>query len=246
MIANTQSIVLRAVKYGETSIISTQFTRQFGVQAYLVRGVRTTSPKGRNNKAGLLQPSTLLDITSYQKPQGNLHRLNEFSLTKVYSNIYEEVLRNTIAIFSAELLLRLLPEAAPMPEFFDFAQAYYLNLDEIAVQNVGNFPLFFVLQCSRAFGYELSGTWTEDTPYLNLLQGSFSAHSPEGGTMVTIDDAKALAALMHIHSFEELHSVKMNAAMRLRLLEWFLEFLRCHTEHMGQLKSLQVLKAILH
>ena len=150
MIANTQSIVLRAVKFGETSIISTQFTRLFGVQAYLIRGVRTSSSKGRNNKAGLLQPATLLDITSYQKPQSNLHRLNEFSLTKVYSNIYEEILRNSIAIFSVELLLRLLPEAAPMPEFFDFAQAYFLDLDETTIENLGNFPLFFVLQCSRA------------------------------------------------------------------------------------------------
>jgi DNA repair protein RecO (recombination protein O) len=246
VIANTQSIVLRAVKYGETSIISTQFTRLFGVQAYLVRGVRTSSAKGRSNKAGLLQPCTLLDITSYQKPQSNLHRLNEFSVTKVFSNLYEEIMRNSIAIFSAELLLRLLPEAAPMPEFFDFAQAYFLSLDEIAVENVGNFPLFFALQASRAFGYELSGTWTEETPYLDIRKGSFSEGSPLGSTAVTLEDAKALAALMHVQTFKELHTVKMNAGMRFRLLEWFLEFLRCHTEHMGQLKSLQVLKAVLH
>ena len=36
----TKGIVLRTVKYGETSIIVTIFTELFGIQSYLVNGVQ--------------------------------------------------------------------------------------------------------------------------------------------------------------------------------------------------------------
>ncbi len=43
----TKGIVLRTVKYGETSMIITMFTELFGLQSYLVNGVRTSSKKGK-------------------------------------------------------------------------------------------------------------------------------------------------------------------------------------------------------
>ena len=47
MISKTKGIVLRTVKYGETSVVVTIFTELFGLQSYLVNGVRAsnTNPK---------------------------------------------------------------------------------------------------------------------------------------------------------------------------------------------------------
>ena len=246
MITTTQSIVLRSIKYGETSLVSTQFTRIYGIQTYMVQGIRAASAKGRSSRAGLLQPAMLLDITAYHKPQGNLQRLKEFSPAVIYQSIHEEVVKNSIALFSVELLLCLLPEAAPMPELFDFATEYFTELDIRSLDDVGNFPVFFALQCSRFLGYELAGQWTEQTPYLNLIEGGFTAESPLGGTAVTTEDAAALARLMQVRHFNDLAGVEMNGAIRQRLLEWHLQFLHLHTEHMRPLKSLAVLKTVLH
>lgn len=246
MIATTQSIVLRAVKYGETSLITTQFTRIYGVQPYIVQGVRSASARGRSTRAGLLQPATVLDITAYHKPGGNLQRLKEFSPAIIYQSVHEEVLKNSVALFSVELLLRLLPEAAPMPELFDFAVEYLAQLDARPIAEVGNFPVFFALQCSRALGYEIAGRWSEQSPYLNLVEGGFTSDPPMGGTTVTTDDAAALAKLMQVRQFDDLPRVAMNGVIRQRLLEWYLQFLHRHTEHMGAIKSLSVLQAVLH
>jgi DNA repair protein RecO (recombination protein O) len=41
MLHKTKGLVLRAVKYGETSLVVTMFTELFGVQSYMVNGVRT-------------------------------------------------------------------------------------------------------------------------------------------------------------------------------------------------------------
>lgn len=246
MISTTISIVLRSIKYGETSLVSTQFTRIYGVQTYLVQGVRTASAKGRSSRAGLLQPAMLLDIVSYHKPQGNLQRLKEFTPAVIYNSIHEEVIKNSIALFSVELLLRLLPESAPMPELFDFVKAYMEHLDVQAVEEVANFPVFFALQCSRALGYEILGRYSDQTPYLNLTEGAFTTDPPFAGTTVTTDDAASLAQLLQVRQFEELGRISMNGAARQRLLEWYLQFLQRHTEHMRPVKSLAVLQAILH
>ena len=45
MLFKTKGIVMRAVKYGETSLVVTIFTELFGMQTYMVNGVRISSPK---------------------------------------------------------------------------------------------------------------------------------------------------------------------------------------------------------
>ena len=63
VLQKTQGIVLRSLRYGETSLISHIFTRANGVQSFMVQGVRTSSQ--RSNKAALLQPASLLELVVY-------------------------------------------------------------------------------------------------------------------------------------------------------------------------------------
>jgi len=244
MLQNTKGIVLRSIKYGETSLVSTLFTREFGIQAYLVQGVRTA--KAKHNRAGLLQPATLLELTAYQKPQKNLQHLREFQAAHVYGSLQEEVIKNSIALFSVELLLRLLPEHAPQPELFDFCFEYFKTLDQLAGDEVANFPLYFIVEISRSLGYELKGNYSEATPHLNVQEGGFSDHLPLVRPFVSDEDANLLNELLLIDSFTGLKEVRMNAQARFRLLDWYIEFLYQHTQHLSRIKSLAVLQAILH
>src|SRR5471030_912859 len=49
MIYSTKGIVLRTVKYGETSVIAAIFTEVFGIQSYIVNGVRTAGRTSKND-----------------------------------------------------------------------------------------------------------------------------------------------------------------------------------------------------
>ena len=246
MLASTQAIVLRSIKYGETSLIVTMFTRVFGVQAYLVQGIRVASAKGRSSRAGLLQPATLLDIVAYRSPGQHLQRLREFTPAHLYTSLQSEVVKNSIALFSVELLLRLIPEGAEHPELFDAAFDYFRKLDELPVAAVANFPLYFIILCSRALGYELSGKYAEATPHLNLREGGFTADAPVVRPFVADEEAAALAQILAVRQMENLTAIEMNAGMRFRLIDWYLEFLHQHTQHLGPIKSLGVLRTILH
>jgi DNA repair protein RecO (recombination protein O) len=79
----TKGIVLRVVKYGETSLVVTIFTELFGVQSYMVNGVRTSTKKG-TGKANLFQPTAILDLIVYHNELKHLNRIREFKWHYMY------------------------------------------------------------------------------------------------------------------------------------------------------------------
>lgn len=192
-----------------------------------------------------MQPSTLLEMETYHRPQKSLQRLREFHYAYIYQSLQQEVAKNSIALFSVEMLLRLLPEEAPMPELFDFAFDYFITLDHLSVTEVANFPIYFVIQCSRLLGYELLGTYSPETPYLNLQEGGFSSLMPQVRPFMSDEDATILASILQIREMTSLKEISISGDVRNRLLDWYLEFLHQHTQHLGQLKSLSVLRTIL-
>jgi DNA repair protein RecO (recombination protein O) len=244
MLHKTRGITLRSIKYGDTSLIVTMFTGTFGVQTYMVQGVR--SQKSQRNKAAAFQPGTLLELVVYHHPMKNLQRIREFELAYIYSSVQENVIKNTIVLFSGEVLLRLLPEHAPLPPLFDFTWQYFIALDKLPVAHTGNLPLYFVIQCSRELGYELIGSYSPTTPNLNLQEGGFTEHPPVAAPYMSNEEARALGALQAVDSYEALSAIELNGAMRLRLIDWYISFLQQHSQHMGNIKSLPVLRAILH
>ena len=244
MIETTRGIVLRSVKYGESSLISSIFTRTYGVQSYMVQGIRTT--RSRHNKAGLLQPAALLDLVVYQKPHGGLQRIRDMQFAHIYTRMQEDIVRNSIALFSVELLLRLLPEHAPQPELFDLATHYFVQLDRMPIEGIANFPLYFLVECGRCLGYGIRGEYSLQTPYLNLHEGAYTSAPPVIQPFVEEGAARALSLLSKLETAERSGEILMNAGMRFGLVEWYISFLQRHTQHMGAIRSLQILQMILH
>src|SRR5580765_4584567 len=114
MIHKTKGIVLRTVKYGETSVIVTILTELFGLQSYLVNGVRTTSGKGAS-RAGMFQPAAILDLVIYYQETKNLNRLKEYEWNHLYQYIFSDVVVNSISLFMIELLQKCLKQPEPNP-----------------------------------------------------------------------------------------------------------------------------------
>ncbi len=244
MLQKTNGIVLRSVKYGETSLIVTLFTSVYGIQAYMVQGVR--SSKASRSKSSYFQPGTLLDMVVYMQSNKNMQRIREFQASYIYNSVQEDVVKNSILLFSSEFMLRLLPEHAPLIELFDFTQRYFIALDSLSTRDVANFPLYFMIQCSRLLGYEPKGGYSIETPFLDREEGGFSVHPPVVPPYTTDEDARALGALLQAETYVTVIAVQMNSEMRLRLIDWYIAFLQQYAQHLGNIRSLQVLRTILH
>src|SRR5882757_2025035 len=150
----TKGIVLRIVKYGETSLIVTVYTELFGVQSYLVNGVRTSSRKGPG-KANLFQPAAILDLVVYHNELKNLQRIREFRWAHLYNHIFFDVLKNAVALFMVEMLQKCLRQPEPNPDLFYFIEDAFIHLDNADSVVVANYPLFFSLHLAGFLGFRI-------------------------------------------------------------------------------------------
>lgn len=117
MLHTTKAIVLRTIKYGDTSIVVTMYTELFGVQSYLVNGVRSEKSSA---KANIYQPTTLLDLEVYHQPNKNLQRIKEARIYFLYQSLQSVMVKNTIAIFVTELITKTISEPEESAVLFDF------------------------------------------------------------------------------------------------------------------------------
>src|ERR1043165_660167 len=163
---NTKGIVLRTVKYGETSVIVTIFTELFGIQSYIVNGVRTSSKKG-SGKANLFQPGAILELTAYHNELHHLQRLREFRWSYIYQHIFFDVLKNSVALFMVELLSKTLKQPESNPELFYFAEDAFTHLDKATDQVLANYPLYFSLHLATFYGFQFSDRYSENLPFLD-------------------------------------------------------------------------------
>src|SRR5690554_158691 len=107
MIYKTRGVVFRFTKFQESSIIVTIFTEQFGLQTYIVNGVRSKSAR---NKIALYQPLTLLNLVVYHRENVNIERIKEASCLHPYRTLTTDIRKSTIALFINELLNKTIRE----------------------------------------------------------------------------------------------------------------------------------------
>ncbi|MGZ8510355.1 MAG: DNA repair protein RecO [Chitinophagaceae bacterium] len=241
---HTSGIVLRTVKYGETSVIVTIFTELFGVQSYLVNGVRTSSKKG-SGKANLFQPTSILDMIVYHNELKQLQRIKEFRWSFLYQHILSDVRKNAVALFMVELLTKCLKQPEANPDLFHFAEDSFMHLDKASDAVTANFPLFFALHLPVFFGFRVSDNYSERNPFLDLREGEFLRDQP--GHPHFLDDKQAFVTsqLLKVQQPEELEEIKLNHDFRRNLLFVYETYYALHIQDFGTMRTLPVLREIL-
>ncbi|HET6254565.1 MAG TPA: DNA repair protein RecO [Puia sp.] len=240
----TKGIVLKTVKYGETSLIATLYTELFGIQSYLVNGVRTSSRKGPG-KANLFQPAAILDLLVYHNDLKNLQRIRELSWAFLYQNIFFDVIRNAVALFMVELLQKCLKQPEPNPELFYFVEDSLLHLDKSEGQVLANFPLFFILHLAGFFGFRIQDTYTEDNAVLDLREGQFVPEPPDHQQVLEGALSYHTAQLLRVRQPEELQELPLNQETRRALLQAFQIFYALQMPDFGEMRTLAVLQTVL-
>lgn len=247
MTHKTSGIVLRSVKYGETSLVVTVFTEKFGLQTYMVNGVRTA--KKTNNKAALFQPASLLNMVVYHHSQKTMQHIKEYSWSFLYKNILSNVVKNSVALLMVELLQKSLKQPEENPELFYFCEDALQQLDNAQASVTANFPLFFLLHLSHFFGFRIyDATATQlqsEDLYLDLQEGNFVTSPPQHIYILQKEDAIITAELLQTMQPNELAQIKLNQQKRRFLLQKYLDYYALHISDFGQLKSWQVLQEVL-
>ncbi len=228
MLKKTTGIVLNAIKFKETSIIVKIFTREIGLKAYLVNGVRTQS---KSSKVAFYQPLTLLDLVVYDKTNSGLNRISETRLLRSNQLISFEFTRTGIALFITEVISKSIYENYQNEALFDFLELSIIELDQ-STAKLDLFPIVFLIELAGFLGF------APDTAQGYLDESRSQPFSSEE----IAEASRFLSELMDKgYTCEE----KIALKLRRKLLDHLLDFYSEHLENPGIWKSMAILRQVL-
>lgn len=242
MIYTTRGIALRAVKYSESSVIATIFTELFGIQSYIINGVRT---QGKTSKAHFFQPSSILELEVYHNELKNLQRIKDLRWSYLYKSILSDVIKNAVALYTVELLQKCLKQPESNPDLFDFCEDALMQLD-LAENNItANFPIHFALQLANFFGLRIQDNYSEGRKFFNIREGNFMDRFETNDYSLDADNSSHLAQLLKAIHPNELHEIKLNKNIRKSILHTLESYYNFHIPEFGTLKTLPILQEVL-
>lgn len=229
MLYKTKGIVLNFIKYRETSIISKIYTEQFGMQSYIVNGIRT--PKSKH-KIALFQPLTQLDLVVYKRANASINRLSEVKCAKHYTSIPFDIRKSTLAMFLTELLNKSLKEETEDPSLFNFIAESFLVLDGMD-ENFESFHIQFMCRLSKYLGFSI----------LSAEEVFSQTHIHANHKSLAIIEKELLDKLIQGNYNE---AVPSKGVIRRDLVELLVKFYQLHIPSFGEVKSLSILADVLH
>jgi DNA repair protein RecO (recombination protein O) len=225
MLYKTGGIALSYIKFKETSIIARVFTEAFGMQSYIVNGIRSKNAKTR---IALFQPLTLLDLVVYHNKKKDINRISEIKCTYNFHSIPFNIKKTSIALFLTELLNHALIDEGENEALFEFIHESIRYLDAIE-KDYENFHLQFMMRLSKYLGI-----YPQTAVGLLKEIGHSKIHSTEFSDQLDF---------LLQSKFDE--HIRLSKSTRNELLKAILDYYRFHYDSIKEIKSIQVLKEVL-
>ncbi|PDH42419.1 MAG: DNA repair protein RecO [Rhodothermaeota bacterium MED-G19] len=221
MIGKTKGLVLSYIKYGDTSIICKIFTDSFGLQSYIINGIRNSKSKN----IALYQPLNILDMVVYHKKNSGVQRIKEAKLDVIYTSIHNDMKKVSVCFFLSEFLSKILNNESDQEDKFDFIQDSLIEFDRLN-SRFSNFHIQFLIKLSKYYGIDI----------ISLDQLIVSNNTDK-----VLDD---FVQKCIDESYQG--NINSNNILRNKVINLIIEYFSIHLELNIKLKSTDVLKEIFN
>ncbi len=235
----TRGIVIRTIKYGETSIITDIFTEDRGLATFIVGSVRTARSR---MPLGLFQPMSAVELVCYWKNDVTaMHRMKECRADVVRTGIPFDLHRGAVALFMAEILRKCLQTGEPNQSLFEFLTdtLHYLDTTD---QPIAHVHLHFLVQMSAHLGFQPQAD--EQARYFDLREGNTTDIKPIHGQFLTAEDTVRVLTLLEM-PVEAAHTLDIPRAERKILLKRLLLYFQLHLPGFDGVNTPDVLDSVL-
>ena len=240
ILLQTRGIILRTIKYGETSVISDIFTLDKGVCTFIGGGVRT--PKSRMPH-GLFQPMTVVDLVSYYRDDPNaLNRLKEVKAGEVWQAIPFDLKRGAVALFLAEVCRKSLMTGDAHEELFYYMIELLRHLDETK-HPISALHLHFLTHLASFLGLQPEAPEEEGEWFFDFKEGTYTSVPPVHTQYFTPTDLEYLWMLLAV-DVRDCHELPLDRPVRKMLMLKILDYFRVHMPSFGTLNTPEVLETV--
>ena len=215
MVKVTELIVLHTTKFGENSLVVHSLSKEYGRRGFLVRGV------GKKSVMSLFQPLSILEADIIESSKSNLYTAKNISLKHHLPGIRENMFKNSMTMFMAEVLYRAIKDGANEEGLYEWCEKNILLLDSIQ-SDFSNFHIRFLLEFSIALGF--SPEAMDIMPFTGI-------HFP-------------IVERFMKESFAGSMLIPLSGPVRNEIAEGILRYIEFHTDSALNINSLKVLREL--
>lgn len=235
----TTGIVLHVQRYSDKNSIVNVLTRERG-------RISITLPVGKSRRTmqrtALFSTLAVMDMDISYNPARTIHTLKDVRILDFNTDIQLNPYKNTIAIFLAEVISRVVLANEDTRRLFDFVR-YSLSVLEHTERGVANFHICFMYKLATFLGiqpdvstYSCGGCFSlQDGVFIPMYLGQNGTLHPEWSPVLLRLDRM---------TYRNMHLFRFNRAQRAELLEMMLRYYTLHSIPLTTLKSPEILRQI--
>jgi len=256
-IVKTEAIVLKSMKYGETSKIISFYTKEFGKIKGIVKGAR----KVKNKFGSALETFSYVQFVMYKKENRSLHLVSQCDLLKTYKTLTTDLDKLAIGLKVVELIDKISHDEERNTKMFKLVVGVFDALEK-QTENLQNIFCIFEVKLIELLGYQLSfdrcgickkNIFELDNPSSTIVFDS-SKGSPicfdckDSATYpvnLSVKNCKILDKFETSNDFTPMGNIVLSSQSSNQIRKFLFEYLRYHISELKDLKSEKIFNQII-
>ncbi|TAK56655.1 MAG: DNA repair protein RecO [Bacteroidetes bacterium] len=255
LIIKTEAIVLRAIKYSETSKIVTFYTKELGKIGAIVKGARK-----RESKVGsALEPMSYVQVVLYVKESREVQLVSQIELIQSFHHIASDLERISVGLSLVEIvnaivheqeqnvpLFLLLKDSLSELENLSLSPSFLLWYFELKLSELLGFaPVFDSCgKCKKALTTDAGTSWqlysiSRGSPVCNTC-----SVTQETLTHLSTNAVQALGKLISIPDVKKLNNNYLEVQKNEEIETFLTKYLQLHVPGFRIPRSREMLKAV--
>ena len=237
MLVTTRGIVLHVTPYNDNNAIVHVYTEAYGRTSYLV--ARHRKRKTLVSYA-LFMPLSVIEMEVEHLTTRDIQRVKETKICYPLSSIPSHPVKNTIALFLAEVLYRMICTKEADPKLFDYL-CHSIQYLEILEQGIANFHLVFLIHLARYLGIFPNAELYTPGVFFDLLNGVFTSQTPDHPHYLNKEESVIFLRLLRLN-YENMALYSFSRKERSMIIQHILAYYRLHFIDFKEIKSLSIMQ----
>ena len=235
----SRAIVLRQIKYSETSLILKIYTEKEGLLSFIAKGVRGKKGKLRSAQ---FQTLNLLDLSYREARKSDLRQILDLKVIDPFTDLPFNPIKRSLAIFISELLQNTIKEQEQNLKLFEFLynSIHWIDLSK---QGYKHFHLLFMIKLTKYLGFYPMLKGYKEAQYFDLQQGVFSGVRPQNTQYLDSEELKAWKQLIN-SKMESNNCLMFSNTLKRKLLQTMIRYYKLHLVHFKELNSHHILQSV--
>ncbi len=256
LIVTTEAVVLKSMKYRETSKIVTLFTKKFGKISAIVKGARGSKSKYGSS----LEPMSYVSVVLYKKEGRELQTVSQCDKMKSFRQLTEDIDKIAVGLSVVEVVT-IVAHEEENPSLFKLLLDTLSAIDTTE-KNAVNYFYNFQIHLTRILGFQpvfdkciscdseiFSKSVQLESILYHLARGGplcrNCAHEPGNKMKLTIKVFRILERFSTGSALAGIQNIEIDPKSKIEIENFLWSYLKYHVTGFRTLKSRKVFSAVL-